>query len=216
MTDRITGTVLSPILNVQEDLGFWKQLMWRELKPDGTEIIICIRAADSLSELELMPWDYCFVSRDSDNGYGSTGYITRNLMDVNVDGKYFQFKVTMTTDAKNITPTMLEIVLSYSTKFAVYFFTTKFSLQKDSNMKTGIIVAQITEPQNTEVHFGITNKNSADWNDYTPVSVDKFFSLDNYNNVKVGIRMVAYSDEYPEVGEFALMSGAEKDNRLNE
>ena len=36
--------------------------MWRESKPSGTEIIICIRAADSLSELELMPWDYCFIA----------------------------------------------------------------------------------------------------------------------------------------------------------
>ena len=36
------------------------------------------------------------------------------------------------------------------------------------------------------------------------------------DNIKVGIKMIAYDYNIPEVAEFALLSGAEKDNLINE
>ena len=85
-------------------------------------------------------------------------------------------------------------------------------MERDSNVKTGLMVANITEPQNTEIKFGVANENSSDWNDYTVVETDRFFDLDNFESVKVGIKMISYSDEIPEVAEFAFISGAEIDN----
>jgi hypothetical protein len=216
MTDRLEGTFLSPIINVKEDLGFWKQLLWREEKPSNTEILICIRAADTLEELKLKHWDDCFISRDSDRGYGSTGVIARDLADIDLEGQYLQFKVTMTTDVKDVSPSLLDLTITYSTKFAVYFFTTKFSLQNDANAKTGLLVANMTEPINTEIKFGISETNSADWEDYTVIDPSKFFELDSFENIKVGIKMIAYDENIPEVAEFALMAGADKDTLLNE
>lgn len=150
MSDRITGSFLSPILEVKEDLGFWKTLMWQEEKPADTEITICVRAADSVKELQEKPFDHCFISRDSDQGYGSTGVISRDLLNTNdIDGQFIQFKITMTTDKKNTSPSVLTLSISYSTKFAVFFYTTKFSLVNDTQAKTGLMVASITQPQNT-------------------------------------------------------------------
>jgi len=214
LTDRITGVFLSPILAVKQDLVTWKQLIWRETKPEDTEIIICIRSANTVDELKSLPWDYCFISRDSDTGYGSTGYIIRNLNDYQINGKYLQFKVTMTTDV-DTSPSMIDLALSYSTKFAVYFFTTKFSLENNSNMKVGLITGTITEPINTEIQFGISSTNTGDWNEYQVVEVNKFFSLSNLERIKVGIKMIAYDDNIPEVAEFALLSGGDIDNRVN-
>jgi hypothetical protein len=216
LTDRITGVFLSPILSVKQDLNFWKQLIWQETKPDSTEIIICVRAADSEDLLRATPWDYCFVSDDSDGGYGSAGFITRELSDYQIKGKYLQFKVTMTTDAKNITPSVLNLAITYSTKFATYFFTTKFVLENESNVKSGMFVANMTEPINTEIKFGIAGTNSADWNDYEVVPLDKLFSLNNIERLKVGIKMIAYDDNTPEVAEFSLLTGSEKQNGINE
>ena len=215
MTDRLAGTFLSPIINVKEDLGFWKQLLWREEKPSNTEILICIRAASTVEELKLKSWDDCFISRDSDRGYGSTGVIIRDLLDINLKGQYLQFKVVMTTDVENISPSLLDLTITYSTKFAVYFFTTKFSLQNNSDVKTGLLVANMTEPVNTKIKFGISNTNSSDWENYTVVDPNKFFELNDFENIKVGIKMISYDDNIPEVAEFALMNGSEKNNLLN-
>jgi hypothetical protein len=216
LTDRITGTFLSPVLHVAQDLNLWKQLMWRESKPDNTDIVICVRSADTMEELQALPWDYCFTSRDSDRGYGSTGIISRDLNSFQIEGEYLQFKVTMTTDAQNVTPVILDLAITYSTAFALYFFTTKFSLENDANAKTGLIIANITEPINTKIEFGIADENTADWNDYTVVDPNKFFSLDDFENMKVGIKMIAYDDNVPEVAEFAVMTGADKDTLINE
>jgi hypothetical protein len=217
ITDRITGVFLSPIIHVKENFGQWKQLIWEEQKPDSTDIIVCVRAADSLEALKLLTWDYCFTSRDSDRGYGATGFITRELSEYQVKGAYLQFKVTMTTDVKNISPSMINLSVTYSTAFALYFFTTKFSLTKDSGLKRGLIIANITEPKNTEIQFGIANKESADWNDYSVVQLNKFFEMDDFEDVKVGIKMISYDMvNTPEVAEFALMSGGDKINEINE
>jgi hypothetical protein len=211
--DRITGIFLSPVLSVKQDLVEWKQLIWRETKPSNTDIVICVRSADTTDLLKQQPWDNCFVSRDSDRGYGSTGLIIRDL---NLRGKYIQFKTTMTTDERDITPVLLSLSVTYSTKFALYFFTTKFALQKSSNVKRGLFVANMTEPQYTEVKFGVANKNTSDWNDYSVVGVNKFFDINSFQEMKVGIKMIAYDDNVPEVAEFSLLTGADINNQINE
>ena len=122
----------------------------------------------------------------------------------------------MVTDSQNVTPVVLDLAVTYSTAFAVYFFTTKFSLENNANTKTGLITANITEPINTEVKFGIADENTTDWNDYTVVDPNKFFALDNFENMKVGIKMVAYDNEVSEVAEFAVMTGADLDTRINQ
>jgi hypothetical protein len=215
LIDRITGVFLSPILSVKENLNAWKQLMWRENKPEDTEIIICVRSANSIAELQALSWDYCFISRDSDRVYGSTAYITRELKDYQINGKYLQFKVTMTTDSKNITPSIVDLAVTYSTQFASYFFTTKFALRNQSGVKSGLIVANMTEPQNTEIQFGIAGTNTSDWNEYTVVNPNKLFALDNLERLKVGIKMISYDDNIPEVAEFSLLTGSDKINEIN-
>jgi len=212
IVDRITATFLSSALLVKQDLGFWKQLIWTEQKPSDTDITICIRSANTIAQLREETWDNCFVSRDSD--VSST--ITRNLDNISTNGKYIQFKVIMTTDSKNVTPVVVNLSITYSTKLAVYFFTTKFSLRNNSDLKTGFLVADVTEPQNTEVQFGISSKNSGDWTDYDVVELDKFFSLNNLENIKVGIKFTSYGDNIPEVAEFSVMSGGEKLNLINQ
>lgn len=216
ISDRITSIFLSPILSVKEDLDFWKDLIWKEEKPDNTEIIICIRAADTVDELNALPWDYCFTSRDSDRNYGYTGSIVRNLFDYQIRGKYLQFKITMTTDAKDVTPSMLSLAITYTTKYAVYFFTTRFVLENKSDVKSGLIIANMTEPINTEIKFGVAGKNTSSWDDYSVVSLNKLFSLNNFDRLKIGIKMVSYDYNVPEVAEFAVLTGSTKINRINE
>jgi hypothetical protein len=212
LTERITGIFLSPILSVKEDLSFWKDLIWKENKPDNTEIIICVRSSNTIDDLYLSSWDYCFISNDSD----VDEFITRNLDSYQIKGKYLQYKVTMTTDSKDVTPSILNVAITYSTKYATYFYTTKFTLQNTSNVKSGLLVANMTEPKNTEIKFGIAGTNTSDWNDYNVIETNKLFALNNLERMKIGIKMVSYDENVPEVAEFSLLTGSEKDNNINE
>jgi len=207
--DRINGTFLSPILFVKEDLGFWKQLVWTEIKPDNTDIIVYIRAGNSEDDVRAKQWDNGFSSTDAD-----MGTVSRSLDNIGLDGKYIQFKVEMMTESQSVSPSIVNLTITYSTKLAMYFFTVKFSLERDTNLKRGMIVANITEPQNTEIRFGVASKNSVDWNDYTVIEPNKFFDMDNIDNVKIGIKMVSYAEGVPVVGEFAFMAGGDKDNLI--
>lgn len=210
VNDRVTGIFTSPALYVREDLGFWKDFSWEEDKPANTSITICVRSADTTEALALKDWDLCFDS------VGKTVPYVEPMDPLLINGKYFQFKINMSTDAQGSTPTVLSTGVSYSTKQALYFFTTKFSLETSSDARIGTLVANITEPTNTEITFGIANENSNDWNDYTVVDLNKFFALDNYESLKVGIKFVSYDSSIPEVAEFSIMVGADKDTLLEQ
>ena len=211
-TEEMSAVFLSPALVVTQDLGFWKKLIWTEQKPDNTDIVIAVRSADTLVELLAKSWDNAFASNSSD--LSST--ITRNLDNLRIDGKYIQFKIEMNSSSIDVAPTVVDLSITYSTKFAVYFFTTKFSLTNASDLRKGLIVAEVTEPQNTKVTFGINDTGSAEWTDYQVITLNKFFALDNIENVKVGIKLVSYGDNVAEVGEFAFMSGGQKLNLMNQ
>jgi hypothetical protein len=187
--------------------------MWKENKPDNTEIIICARAADSTDDLQRKSWDYCFRSN---NAEVYDDFFVADLNSYHIRGKYLQFKITMSTDSKNVSPSVLSVAVTYSTKFAAYFYTTKFSLQNKSNVKSGLFVANMTEPKNTEIKFGIAGTNTSDWNDYSVIELNKLFSLNNLERIKIGMKMVSYGDSVPEVSEFSLLTGSEIDNKINE
>lgn len=205
LVEKITGEFLSPILFVREDLGFWKELIWEEIKPTDTDIVISIRSGDSEIEVMNKEWRNAFSSN-----VGETGIITRELNNTVLTGQYLQVKVEMTTNKANATPIVSNVTIKYSTKQASYFFTTKFTLAKDSMTDRGIFVATMTQPQNTEVKFGIAGKETSNWDDFTSYAPDKFFSTDNMNDVKIGIKFVSYDEHVPEVAEFALLLGGEK------
>lgn len=204
LEEKLTGIFLSPIIHVQEDLGFWKELVWEEVKPDNTEIVISLRAADSTNDLMEQPWKYAYVSNVAE-----TSPITRVLNNVGLSGQYLQMKVEMTTEEKDITPIVSRTTIKYSTKQASYFFTTTFSLARNAEANSGFITATITEPQNTEIRFGIADKKTSDWKDYKVCDPDKLFEVINPEAVKVGIKFISYAANVPEVAEFAVAIGSQ-------
>ena len=209
-TDDIKAVLIGEPIYVKEDLGLWKELLWSETKLEGTEIVISIRSANSVDELNIAPWKNSFRSLD-----GEIGIITRDLTEFNIHGSYLQIKVEMKTSKSDVTPSVTDITLKYSTKQATYFYSTKFSLKNDADAKRGLMVANISQPKNTEVKFGVNNTNSNDWNDYQIVDPNKLFELDNWENIKVGIKLMAYDENIPSVSGFALMAGAEQLKVIN-
>ena len=202
--ENLVGTFTGPIVQVKSDLGFWKQLLWEENKPDNTNIVVSLRNGKTIEDLLASPWINAFSS-----SIGESSPITRELNDISFTGAFLQVKVDMITNAPWVNPMVSKVTVKYSTKQASYFFTTKFSLTSESGSKPGVLVATMTEPQNTEVSFGISSKESSNWQDYEVVSPDKLFELANPQDVKVGIKFISYDSNIPEVAEFAVTVGSE-------
>ena len=127
-----------------------------------------------------------------------------------LNGRYFQVKVEIRSSG-DISSIVHNINVIYTTKQTSYFFSEIFSLEKDSNINQGIITATINEPLNTEVKFGISDKNTSDWNSYQLVELDKFFPLNNLENIKIGVKFSSYDVvNIPDVSEFALLCSGDK------
>lgn len=194
----VTGVFISPIINVKNDFGMWKTLIWEEVKSGSDRIRIFLKASNSISGLYTKDWQFGFESKSDE-----IGTITRSLNNIKLDGNYLQIKVEMNSSEE---ATLLSRVsIEYSTKNASYFFTTNFEMNTGEVATRGLVTANVTQPTNTEISFGVTNKNSADWNDYQVVTRDEFFSMENFTNMKIGVKFVSYDDSLPQVSEFSLM-----------
>jgi hypothetical protein len=207
--DRISAEFVSPVLQAQEDIGFWKELVWSEEKPDNTSITVCVKSGETKEKLEENDWDICFMSRDE------TSPITKSLNNVTLKGKFAQIKVIMETDSKDVTPKVTDVSLVYSTKRAQYFYTTKFSLESGSHISKGLLTGTISQPINTEIIFGYNDEDSSNWDDYTIIEMDKFFELSDLNSIKVGVKMISYDESLPVVDEFGVIFSGDKTNLLN-
>ena len=203
--EKIHGIFISPVLYVQEDIGTWKTLLWNETKSDEMEIIVRLRAANSTAALENSDWSHSFKSTVAD-----LGAVTRDLSNVHITGQYMQIKVDMSSES-NLSPAVSDVTIVYTTQEASYFFTTRFSLENGSDINTGLVIAEITEPVNTEVQMGICNFESSDWNDYQIVPYEKFFSISDFENMKVGLRFITYDDtNIPSASGFSIIFSGDK------
>lgn len=207
---KVNGVFTSPALYVQEDIGAWRTLSWTETKLENTEILVSIKIADSLEELTSKGWDNTFKSQ---NGEGTN--IIRDLSAVNLKGQYAQIKIDMESQGE-VSPATTDITLVYSTKQASYFFTTRFSLENGADINKGLIVAEITEPVNTEVQIGICSTESNDWNDYRIVPLERFFDIDKYENLKIGMKFTTYDETHvPSVANFAMLFSGQEIQKVN-
>lgn len=206
--DNCNGVFISPLLEVKQ-VGMWKTLIWNESIEESSKVTIYVRTANTVESLYNNSWGKGFSSNSE------IGTITRDLLEENMSGKYAQIKVVINETLNNTVTFVSSIQLVYTTKNASYFFTTKFSLEANSNLNKGIIVANISQPTNTEIQFGINGGNSSDWNDYKIIETDKLFDIDNLNDIKIGIKMVSYDESLPEVSEFAIMTSGNKTKTLN-
>lgn len=208
-TERITAIFKGPVINIRNDFGFWKELTWEEIKPTGSEVTIFLRAATSEEELLKAPWTY-----SASSAAGETGTITRSLNNVGLKGQYLQIKIEMQVDIKDITPSVTDVTLKYSSKNSSYFFTNKFTIDFNDPAKKGLLTATISQPANTEIQFGITSENTEEWDQYQLITPDKFFDIDS-KEFKIGIKFTSYDASLPVVHEFAIMAGGETLKGLN-
>jgi hypothetical protein len=202
--EEVSAVFVSPILNAEEDFGFWKNIIWSEQKFEETEITICLRSSDEISKLRSTDWAVCFNSYENESSP-----IERELNNENLRGRFAQIQVIMKTKSSINIPLFSDVLLSYASKRSQYFFTVKFSLESIENINKGMLTGTIAQPKNTEVIFGYSDKNSANWEDYHIINPNSFFDINDIKNLKVGIKMVSYDGSLPSVEEFSLLYNSE-------
>lgn len=217
---KVTALYVSDVLKADEDFGFWKTITWRQTSSDS-RVTVAIKVANTEEELLKTDWQY-YISKESPDLYGqSQGLpftVTESLNRFNLKGRFLMFKVEMETADKFDNPIVGDFIISYASKHSVFFFTRKIKITKTSNIDNLIFTANLSEPEKTEVKFGITNSNSADWEDYKIITLDQLVSLpsDYGNSVKIGVKMSSYSEtKYPVVQEFSFLVGSESEDLLN-
>ncbi|MCK9433743.1 MAG: hypothetical protein M0R32_02715 [Candidatus Cloacimonetes bacterium] len=201
---KIEGVFTSIPLWAGEDFILWKDLIWEVNNPEGTQTKLQIRTAESRAELESSDWK----TFDASNGQNSV-----SLDSFGNKGEWLQLRAVLTTSSKNSSPVVANVAVSYRTKFSVYFYTTKFIMERGSNLESGLLIANMETPRNTEVKIGINDKNSGDWDGYQIIDPDKIFQIEakDSERIKIGFKMISYSeDAFATIDEFSVLLGGEK------
>lgn len=189
--DQETAVYTSEIFNGTNNLIAWDAVTYSGDVPTGTAIDIQIRSSEVESAIENEDWSDPLTSGQSING---------------LVGQYIQFKATLSSTVRGITPVLHNVTITSKSTFAVHYFTTNFALS--SNLKSGIMTANTVIPTGTEIIFGVTSGTSTDWNDYQVVELNKVFYTDSENsgdNVKVGVKFLSTTSEVAELHEFGIM-----------
>jgi len=205
----VSGVFTTPVMWAGEDFGWWGNASWTQTL-NGGRAVVAIRIASSEAGLLSAPWR-TNESIDSE-------LVTWPLEDMSAAGGYAQFRVVLESEISETSPVVSGLVIPYYAKHASYFFLTKLTMTKGSGIKGGLITAAVSVPKHTEVKWGVSNSNSASWNDFMPVTLDKLFELSESfgDRLKVGAKLLAYDDErYPSIDEFAVAFDSNIDNLVN-
>lgn len=201
------GLFTSPILWGGNDFGYWESIYIEQNCPDDCETEFFLRTAAIEVEVAKQNWLSVYKGRED----------TKELA-FDLRGNYLQIKAELSTDVNKKKPYIYKIIVSYRTKHAVYFFTNKFSLERDTNLARGLFSASYIQPAATEIRFGITSENTSDWDQYTILDLDQVIDLPEgiQDSFKIGIKLISASTvNSPTVDEFAFVFEGAKKNQLN-
>jgi hypothetical protein len=202
----VSGIFISPVLWGGSDFGYWESLSIRQNCPEECENNFYIRVGNTSDDVLTKSWYSLYNGSDSDIE-----------IPFNIAGSYIQLKINLTTTSTNIKPYVYETILSYRTKHAVFFFTKKFLLERDTNAKHALFAATYTAPPATEIKFGITDSNTNNWDNYKIIEPNKMIDLPDglEDRFKIGVKMISNSPtQTPTVDEFSFSFDGDKKNRL--
>jgi hypothetical protein len=216
-------------------LSSWDVLRYMIYLPEDTEFEIYARTSETKDGLESEDWfgpgteandetnDY-YYDYEGDGYYDGEydiypGQAISKTGDFDIstlNGKWIQFKAVLKTYADDVTPFVYSILLKYLSVNAVYFFTTLFDISDfassegidDPNnitIKRGILSFNGSIPLGGDIQFGISTKESNNWQDYQIITPNKIFNMeDRANNFKIGIMLISTDEDISLVHEFGI------------
>ena len=175
------GVYESEIFDGTNDLVRWDTISWQVTELDNTSVLMYVRGSSSKTDILLEEWVGPYTTVNSGGlDISSFGY------------KYFQFKVELISQQKNISPLFHRASIRVITKEAVHFFTTNFILP--SSVRKGLLTSEKITPIAADIVFGINSSNSVDFADYQIVDENRLFNNNQSGeNLRVGIKLISPS-----------------------
>jgi hypothetical protein len=183
-----TGEYLSEIFFGTNNLISWDLLTWQADTPDGTDVTLYLRAADSRDDVADADWQLSFASNFQSGVNIST-----------LQGRYIQFKAVLSTERAGVSPTLTRVVIRSKNSESTHFFTTNFAL--GAKIRRGLLTCQTVVPVAADVVFGFDTHNSTNFPDYQVITPNRIFTAggsQSGSTLRVGVKFLT-----PTPGTFA-------------
>tara|TARA_B100001778_G_scaffold334404_1_gene345633 strand:+ start:45152 stop:53575 length:8424 start_codon:yes stop_codon:yes gene_type:complete len=180
--DEEVGVYFSEIFNGTNGLISWDRIDWDATIPTGTSMLVEVRTGDSRDDLLDSEFEISF------DGTAQTGDISF------INGQYLQFRITMTSEIRDLSPSLRSVIVRSIASESTHFFTTNFLLP--SRVKSGILTSTKMIPVAADVIFGFNLNNSVDFAEYQIIDENRVFTSNNEqvgSNLRVGIRLITPS-----------------------
>jgi hypothetical protein len=184
------GVYTSEIFDGTNDLVKWDSISWQATEMANTEVKVYVRTSTSKNDILLVDWV---------GPYNNTQAAGVDIS--HFSGQFIQFKVELTSEVKDVTPTFYKATIQAITSEAIHFFTTNFVMT--GRVHKGILTSQKLVPVSADVVFGVNTTNSIDWNDYQVIDENRVFNINQIGeNVRVGIKLLSPSRNLTEASAF--------------
>jgi len=231
--EEVYAIYISNIFDTGLDFRFYRTISWTPLPtslPAGTSVEFEIRTGSTEDELLSREFNTIiandetitfepFTSPGADIIRFSHTGAGDDPDDIKLN-RFIQFKMTLRSRIRDVTPQVDDVTIAYSKSNSVNFFTTSFNLQ--SRLLRGILTYNGEKPVDpsgialTDIQFGISTEEVSDgivstnFSDYKIINPNEVFSLSQIGvpegkNFRVGIRLISSSEKVPVVDEFAIM-----------
>jgi hypothetical protein len=175
----------------------------------GVSVDLYVRTADTESALMEEDWGVPFsissIPPSSTTGAG----ISQSFNIAPRKGKYLQFRMVLTSAAKNITPSVASVAVSYMAAEGSFFFSKVFRLSDFTEalptpvFRRGVLTAN-TMPNGGIIKFGISTETDGvgafDYGRYQEVPLNEVFEFPpGKTEFMLGLILVSVSEENPAV-----------------
>jgi hypothetical protein len=179
--DEEVGIYTSDIFNGSNDLVSWKSISWESTEPTGTEVNVQIRSGVSEDDCANAEW---------------TANLVKNEVDLvaleHVTDQYIQFRAILTSQVRDVTPTLTSVTLRNITAQSSHFFTTNFIMP--SRPIKGLLTANTFIPVSADIIFGINTKDTTDFGDYQIIEPNRLFTTTQGqfgDNLRIGAKLLS-------------------------
>ena len=179
--DQEVGIYVSEILNGSNDLVAWQSITWESEEPTDTSVILQIRSGITEDDVANAAWSASLIKNLDE--YVSIEHVT---------DQYIQFRATLTSRVRDLSPSLSSVTLRNLTSQASHFFTTNFVMP--SRPIKGLLTANTYLPVSSDVVFGINTKNSVDFGDYQIIEPNRLFTTTQGQfgeNLRIGAKLLS-------------------------
>lgn len=214
--EQVIGVYESNPISSPTGFAYWKTLTWTEYTPEGTEVEFYIKTAESEAELVGREYNIDAFNRFYDPFTSSSFNVPKfgvptaiDISNFSTDGtktsfneirrfKWLQFKVVLKSKKTNITPSVGNIKITYTTSEESIIPIVNQKLK--GNIIRGFLSVNMEIPEGTNIIWGINTSNDTDFNKYQIIPVNEAFEvLEPQKQFRIAAKLISSGSATPKI-----------------